>query len=192
LALLSADQDRPVGWQVAPLRWAQSTATCWTVGVLLFWISTLPLGGPRSLVAATTWAWTFRHYLYAAAAFFLLLPLVVGSERWPERLLGNRVMTYLGEVSYGVYLWHLGLLLALRRWLGYKTFSGHFLELFLLTCVAATCVAAVSWHLVERPLLRRFSQSWRRPPRPQSLGEDDADRHQAERLHADTAGPRMG
>jgi peptidoglycan/LPS O-acetylase OafA/YrhL len=190
LAALTVYQDDPARWHVAPLRWAQSTATCWAVGGLLFWISTLPVGGPRSLVPATTWEWSIRHYLFAGSAFFLLLPLVVGHERWPERLLGNRVMTWLGEVSYGVYLWQLGLLLALERWLGYQVFSGHFLELFVLTCLLVTAVAAASWHLVERPLLRRFSQSWR-PRRRETVAQDDGNGEQAERLHADTAGQRM-
>jgi peptidoglycan/LPS O-acetylase OafA/YrhL len=191
LAALSVYQAEPARWQRAPLRWAQSTVTCWVVGLLLFWLATLPLAGPRSLVASTTWQWTFRHYLFAASAFFLLLPLVVGNETWPDKLLGNRVMTWLGEVSYGVYLWHLGLMLALQRWIGYKVFEGHFIELFLLAAVSATAVAALSWHLVERPLLRRFSQSWRRPPRREGVGENDRDREQAQRLHADAAGPRM-
>jgi peptidoglycan/LPS O-acetylase OafA/YrhL len=188
LAALSVYQANPVGWHVVPLRWAQSTATCWAVGVVTFWLSTLPLGGPRSLVASTTWEWTFRHYLFAAAAFFFLLPLVVGRETWPDVLLGNRVMRWLGEVSYGVYLWHLGLLLALQRWLGYQVFSGHFGELFGLAALGATAVAALSWHLVERPLLRRFSQSWRRPGRREGTREHQPDTDQAERLHPDAVG----
>jgi peptidoglycan/LPS O-acetylase OafA/YrhL len=188
LAALSVYQANPAGWHVVPLRWAQSTATCWAVGAVIFWLSTLPLAGPRSLIASTTWEWTLRHYLFAAAAFFLLLPLVVGRETWPDLLLGNRVMRWLGEVSYGVYLWHLGLLLALRRWLGYQVFTGHFAELFVLAALSATAVAGLSWHLVERPLLRRFSQSWRRPGRREGMGEHQRDADQAERLHPDAVG----
>jgi peptidoglycan/LPS O-acetylase OafA/YrhL len=149
------------------------------------------LGGPRSLLASTTWEWTLRHYLFAGSAFFLLLPLIVGRETWPDRLLGNRVMTWLGEVSYGVYLWHLGLLLALRRWFGYDVFSGHFAVSFLSAAVAATAVAGLSWHVIERPLLRRFSQSWRRPGRDDGIGKDERDRKQAEGLHPDAVGQRM-
>jgi peptidoglycan/LPS O-acetylase OafA/YrhL len=188
LAALSVFHADPAPWHVVPLRWAQSTATCWAVGVVILWLATLPLAGPRSLVASTTWEWTLRHYLFAASAFFLLLPLVVGAETWPDVLLGNRVMRWLGEVSYGVYLWHLGLLLALQRWLGYQPLTGHFVTLFVLASVAATLVAAVSWHLVERPLLRRFSYSWRRPGRREGTSEHRSDAEQAERLHPDAVG----
>jgi peptidoglycan/LPS O-acetylase OafA/YrhL len=188
LALLVVHENRPARWQLAPLRWAQSTVTCWVVGGLLFWLSTLPLGVPRSLAPATAWQWTLQHELFGAAAFFLLLPLVVGHERWTDRLLGNRVATWFGEISYGVYLWHLGLLLAIQRWLGFAPFSGHFVELYLVTAASATVVAALSWHLVERPLLQRFSRSWRRPTGSERPRQDDADRHEAQPLHAGVVG----
>jgi peptidoglycan/LPS O-acetylase OafA/YrhL len=188
LAALSVYQGDPARWHVAPLRWAQSTATCWSVGLVIFWLATLPLAGPRSLAPSTTWEWTLHHYLFAASAFFLLLPLVVGKEAWPDVLLGNRVMRWLGEISYGVYLWHLGLLLAIHRWLGYQDLTGHFAELFVLASLAATAVAALSWHLIERPLLRRFSQSWRRPGRREGTSEHHRDAEQAQRLHPDAVG----
>lgn len=167
LAVLSIDAGDPVGWQRAPLRWARSAGTCWAVGLMLLWFTTLPLAGPRDLSPATTWEWTLKHLLYGASAFFLLLPLVAGDAGWTERALGNRVMRWLGEISYGVYLWHLALLIALQRWVGWPVFGGHFALLYLLTAAAATLVAAASWHLVERPLLRRFSVSWRRAPASQ-------------------------
>lgn len=169
-AVSTARQDAP-RWLREPVRWAQSAGTCWIIGALLFWLATLPLGGPRDLTSPTGWEWTFKHQLYGAAAFFLLLPLVAGTARWTDQLLGNRTMSWLGEVSYGVYLWHLALLLRIQQWFGWPIFGGHFWELFLATAAAATVVAGLSWHLVERPLLRRYSTSWRRsapPPRAPS------------------------
>jgi peptidoglycan/LPS O-acetylase OafA/YrhL len=59
-----------------------------------------------------------------------------------------------------VYLWHLPLLIAIQRWFGWATFSGHFWALLVLTSVSSTVVAALSWYLVEQPLLRRFSRPW--------------------------------
>lgn len=188
LASVSVHLDAPARWQRMPLEWAQSPVTCWVVGALLFWLTTLPLAGPRDLSSATTWEWTLKHLLYGGSAFFLLLPLTLGRSLWPDRLLGNPVMRWLGEVSYGVYLWHLGLLLALQRWLGWGLFQGHFLALYGLTALAATAVATASWYLLERPLLRRFTISWRRPDKQQAPGEHDADSRQAQQLHAGAPG----
>jgi peptidoglycan/LPS O-acetylase OafA/YrhL len=177
-------------WRRVLSEWSQSPGTCWIVAALLFWLTMSPLAGPRNLVAATTWAWTFEHVLFGLSAFFFLLPLTQPRARatWPETLLGNRTMQWLGEVSYGVYLWHLGLLLAINRWMGWAIFSGHFFALFGLTALAATAVAGVSWHVVERPLLRRFSSSWRPVTRGEAAAKDNPDRDQAQQLHPGAVG----
>jgi peptidoglycan/LPS O-acetylase OafA/YrhL len=178
-------------WRRVLTEWAQSPGTCWVIGAVLFWLVTLPMAGPRDVAVSTTWQWTTYHVLCGVSAFFFLLPLTQGRTYWTERLLGNRPMRWLGDVSYGVYLWHLGLLLAIAHWLGWPVFSGHFLALYALTALSATAVAAVSWHLVERPLLRRFSSSWRVTGRNQASKENDADRDQAQHLQPRAAGQRM-
>jgi peptidoglycan/LPS O-acetylase OafA/YrhL len=157
--------------------WASAPGTCWAIGVGLFWIATLPVAGPRNLLPGTPWQWTTKHLLYGGTAFFFLLPVVLGSSGWISRTLGSRVARWLGEISYGVYLWHLGLLLLIQRWIGWHSFTGHFWSLYVLTAVSATAVAATSWRLVERPLLRRFSRPWRR-----STEEQAGERQQAEQL----------
>jgi peptidoglycan/LPS O-acetylase OafA/YrhL len=188
LASISVDIAAPARWQRAPIRWASSAGTCWIIGALLFWLAILPLAGPRSLVPISTWQWTFKHYLYGGSAFFFLLPLVAGTATWPERLLGNRVMRWFGEISYGVYLWHLALLISIQRWLGWPTFGGHFGALFGLTALASTAAATTSWYVLERPLLRRFSSSWRRPPRDEAAQQQAGDDGKTKHLYAGAAG----
>jgi peptidoglycan/LPS O-acetylase OafA/YrhL len=165
LAIASCVGVEHARWRRVLGEWAQAAGSCWAGGVLLLWLATLPLAGPRNLLPATTWEWTVKHVLYGAAAFFFLLPVVLDAPRWMQRVLGNPVAAWLGAISYGVYLWHLPLLILIQRWLGWHTFGGHFWALFSLTALAATSVAAGSWHFLERPLLRRFSRPWRRPVR---------------------------
>jgi peptidoglycan/LPS O-acetylase OafA/YrhL len=191
--LLASLAVEPVAtrWRRTLSDWASSPGTCFVVGALLFWLVTLPLAGPRDLAPASTWEWTLYHLICGASAFFFLLPLTQGGSTWTDRLLGSRPMQWLGDISYGVYLWHLGLLLAIARWMNWPTFSGHFFAMVGLTAAAATVAAALSWHLVERPLLRRFSSSWRPATRVEAAHQREADRHQAEQLHPGAAGERV-
>lgn len=169
--------------------WAAAPGTCWLIGALLFWISTLPLAGPRDLFPPTGWEWMLRHLLFGAAAFFFVLPVMLPSAGWVRAVLGHPVMRWLGTISYGVYLWHLGLLLALQRWLGWQPFTGHFWALYAVTAAAATAAAAASWYLVERPLLRHASRPWRRSAG--SVDDEQREREQAAQLGAGAVAERM-
>ncbi|MCW3013120.1 MAG: acyltransferase 3 [Solirubrobacterales bacterium] len=89
-----------------------------------------------------------------AAAGFALVLLAVGAAAHAPRVLSTRVMSWLGERSYGIYLWHVPLLLVLR--------AEGLLPLFTLGALAVILpltllVAAASWRWVERP-----AQDWSR------------------------------
>lgn len=84
----------------------------------------------------------FRPLLGAAAGALILIAMV-----WPWRVWRwlAAPFDYLGVISYGLYLWHLPVILSLQR-TGLPTGVS-----FLLTTVAGTTLfAAVSWHLFEK------------------------------------------
>jgi peptidoglycan/LPS O-acetylase OafA/YrhL len=69
--------------------------------------------------------------------------------------LGSRPFVWLGDVSYGIYLWHLPVIILVKRAMGEhaSTPLGSFLALP--AALAATLVlAAASYYLVERPAIR--------------------------------------
>lgn len=168
LALISACTEHARRTPVASPSWfatartiAASTGLCWALAALVFWFATLPVAGPRLLLVPTGWEWSIKHYLYGSCAVLLLLPLTLGSVDRAGRALRSGPMRYLGEISYGVYLWHLMLLIALQRWLGYRTFEGHFWVLLLSTAAGAVLLASLSWWLIERPLMRWSARFYR-------------------------------
>jgi peptidoglycan/LPS O-acetylase OafA/YrhL len=165
LAVLSSGRPRTalaVRFDRTVRAWAAAPATCLAVAAILWAITLTQVGTPRTVVLASFWQWSAQHYLFGAAAFFLMLPLVINPPRTATDLLGSRVGRFLGNVSYGVYLWHLALLLLIQRELGYATFTGHFWLLLMLTTASSIAVATVSWYGIERPALRYGSRDRRR------------------------------
>ncbi|MEO6502749.1 MAG: acyltransferase [Jatrophihabitantaceae bacterium] len=145
---------------------ARATGVCWALAGLIFWFATLPLAGPRLLLVPTGWEGFFKHSLYGLCALLLLAPLTLAPPGRLAAALSWRPIRYLGEISYGVYLWHLPLLLAIQDRLGYATFSGHFWVLLALTVLSTVLVASLSWRLLEQPLMRRVSSRYRDPSPP--------------------------
>jgi peptidoglycan/LPS O-acetylase OafA/YrhL len=97
-----------------------------------------------------------RQTLYGLFAFFLILPAVFGpQERGLIRgLLQARPVALIGVVSYGVYLWHEALMTLYLRWTGDRLFTLVWWEFFGAVTALSILAAAVSYLVVERPILR--------------------------------------
>lgn len=101
---------------------------------------------------------------YAIGYACLTLAVAMGLGRWVAWA-HTRPLAYLGAISYGVYLWQVPVIL----FLGHLGVGGPGdAPLVALVALPVTLgVAALSWHLVEQPLLtrvqRRTSSSRHRP-----------------------------
>jgi peptidoglycan/LPS O-acetylase OafA/YrhL len=63
-------------------------------------------------------------------------------------------LRYFGTISYGLYLWHLPVLSALK-----KTYIVSKPETFVAWTLALTCIcASASWHFFEKPFLEKYSK----------------------------------
>lgn len=135
--------------------------TCWVLAAASFFTVSTQLDLPRrALENFTPGQWLGEHYLYGTTAFFLLLPGMFGPQgRGAVRVfLRSRVMVFLGLISYGLYLWHDLLihefLVATNRTHGLAGFTSPFGAMFVWTFALTTATAAISYYVIERPILR--------------------------------------
>jgi len=133
------------GWCMIGSRWGRRVARI------------LPFAGVAGLAAATHYATgnsgEFRHGLLigvAVAAVVVVAPVALEQRGLIARILALPPLVWLGTISYGVYLWHWPIFLALN---GERTgWTG--LTLFAARCGATVVLAAASWWLIEQPIRR--------------------------------------
>jgi peptidoglycan/LPS O-acetylase OafA/YrhL len=149
----------------APLSKPWMPAASWTLGGLAFVLVSVYVGGPTPNEVFTVPEELAIHYLYLAVAFFLLLPAVFGrQDRSTVRaFLRNPVVAWLGLISYGVYLWNETIIEKYLDWADKTPFNTYLGSLLLVVVVATIAVAAASFYLLERPVLRLKSRVRDRP-----------------------------
>jgi peptidoglycan/LPS O-acetylase OafA/YrhL len=107
---------------------------------------------PATPYLATAGDQLLAHLGFGLIALTLMLPAAFGDDAGgaPRAFLRNRVVAWLGLVSYGIFLWHYVVTLEL----GVPGEGWSFLPLLAATIAITVPVAAASYYLVERPLLR--------------------------------------
>lgn len=169
-------QDRFLG------RLADSPGTVWAGALAVFALATSPLAGPYDLSPVTPGQAATKNLLYAILAVLIVFPAVAcvseSSEPAVVRALGGRVGHFLGDISYGVFAYHVVVLGVVERLTGHVVFTGRFATLFWLTLSLSVVLATLSYRLIERPIMRRGRRDRRFDvsPRPKDVPEDTSPR----------------
>jgi peptidoglycan/LPS O-acetylase OafA/YrhL len=150
-------------WMQATRRIAMATGGCLAGAALLGLIAMTPVAGPITLAPASPASALIKHALYGLIAVLLLMPGFLGigdasrphpGRSWWGRLMSSSACVYLGTISYGIFLWHMVLIVLIQRLLGLPPFSGQFLLLWALVVIASIGMASASWYVLESPLIR--------------------------------------
>jgi peptidoglycan/LPS O-acetylase OafA/YrhL len=92
------------------------------------------------------------HLLYAVIAVLVFAPAALTTGGLPARVLSNRVLSWLGLISYSIYLYHATLIPPLVKRHAATWLPGNrYATLVVVTLAVVVPVAAVSYYVVERP-----------------------------------------
>jgi peptidoglycan/LPS O-acetylase OafA/YrhL len=123
----------------------------WAAAATGFYVASVGLLWNARLDAYTHTEWLIRHLSYAAIALCVLVTGVAGARalRWTP-------LVRLGEISYGIYLYHLLVLALLSRWglIAWERYLHPYVLWTAFGLAGSVLLATLSWHLVERPLWR--------------------------------------
>ncbi len=146
----------PAGWRLRLYELAAAPGTCWAAALALLAVATTAVAGTQGLAVLSGWEQLVKNVLYVGIAVLVVLPLVLRPhDRSPVRtVLASRPVRWLGEVSYGIFLWHLLVLQAVTSLRGQRLFTGSWTVTFLIVWPTSVLVASVSYVFLERPLLR--------------------------------------
>ena len=170
LAVVSVRVEQ--GWSLsAPLRWVREhPSACWTFGVLcLLGIFAQQLApsraNPDPVLTSTSYLLFTALCTCAGAAF--AAPVMLGAEARtrPMRLLLGPAVLWVGAVCYGLYLSHAPFVMwiAGATWLP-EALLVRVVVFATIVFALALAVAALSWYLIERPVLRWVARRRRRDP----------------------------
>jgi peptidoglycan/LPS O-acetylase OafA/YrhL len=143
---------------------ASSTGACWSLALAGYWLTTTKLAGPFGLEAAATMSEALlKHFGYLLIAILIMLPVILGDPMasW-RRVACTPFFGWLGQISFGIFLWHPMLMAAIRRMLRLAPLTGGgFWVTLILTMLASAVAATLSWRLIEQPLQRRWRNGFR-------------------------------
>ena len=96
-----------------------------------------------------------ENMLWKDPLYFILIPTLIyfcAVSRLAARILGSKILSFMGNISYSVYLLHQPVLFYIKRNL---TGIDNTLQYFVVSMVVITLVGALSYYFIER-LARKY------------------------------------
>jgi peptidoglycan/LPS O-acetylase OafA/YrhL len=147
---------------------AASPGTAWLTAVAAYAVACTDAGGPviPSSLRIPIWENEARLTLYLVVAACLVAPAAFqpANETFVSWLFGNGTMRFLGRISYGIFLWQFVVIYAYYDLVDRRPLTFDYFPVLIVTALGTIVLAAASYYLVEKPLMRL--RNVRRPSRP--------------------------
>ncbi|NNG41178.1 acyltransferase [Flexivirga sp. ID2601S] len=134
---------------------AVGTGTWWSAAAVLLLLASTGIAGPWDLRAPTVPQALAKEALYAIIGGLLVLGAARGpsDDRW-RAVAASPVTRFAGDISYGVFLWHLPVIQLIYVIGDQPIFTGSFGAVLFATLIFSVLIAWASATLVELPILR--------------------------------------
>ncbi|QFU93316.1 O-acetyltransferase OatA [Amycolatopsis sp. YIM 10] len=133
---------------------ARKPASAWAAALVVYLIACFqPFGDSGSANYPDMAQGMVEQVLYLSFGLLAVAPLTLPDtrSRLIDAVLTNRVMLYLGKISYGLYLWHIAIIYFWNE----GAFGADGFWKLLGICLAGSIVAAtLSYYLIESPAMR--------------------------------------
>lgn len=144
-----------------------SPGTLLVLAGVLWLVASTPLAGPRGLTLSTGSQALAAEVLYGLVAGALLLAATSrGVNEQIAQSPAAGLARWLGDISYGVFLWHVLVIQVIFAVFDLRLFAAPFVLTLVLVTVISTGLAHLSWTLVERRVLA-LAHRRRHAPLPQ-------------------------
>lgn len=155
---------------------AATAGAVYALAAAWFVLLSTPIAGPYTLEPPTVGQAVVKNLGYAVLGGLLVLPAVVPRPSGSRVLavLSSRPAKALGDISYGVFCYHLVVLGLVERAIHHETLHGNFWPLELLTLAVTVPLAWLSYRFVERPIIRWGRRNEDRTSSPAPLATTSA------------------
>jgi len=151
-------RDRRGDWRALPASWTGTVGRRRLVTLAGVAGAVVLLAMAHSLVGTDPLLYRGGFFVVALSAGAVITAVVTGPSTLLARFLSLPPLVYVGRISYGLYLYHWPLFLALDN--AHTGLTG--LALLTVRMASTFLVAGLSFHYVEEPIRRgRLAQSWR-------------------------------
>lgn len=169
MALATLEVSVATGGHTILTEAARAPLTWWALAAGTFLVAGTPLTGPRDLSDPTAAQFGAKLALFLVVAVAVVLPVAFAGPGPIRAALSAPVASWLGTVSYGLFLWHPLVLTVLHPDLAHET-VGSTLRVYALTVGGALILASLSWYGLEQPL-QRLGRRRAIPTRPAPTDE---------------------
>jgi peptidoglycan/LPS O-acetylase OafA/YrhL len=117
--------------------------------------------------------YTFGFSAMALATALALMAIVLQPMSWPARLLGTHPLVMIGRVSYGIYLFHLMVIMGVTHFWRLDSYSSIWRQVleFIVILVFTSLIAGLHYFLIERRFLALREKLTFRPLLPGRVSE---------------------